>query len=100
MAGAIDLCDFKDKLKQGLARLRAMMVARTFSFSSRARGTPMKHAIALIAILALGPLPAAAQTAKELRTKKGTSVALVNLVNARPGCGSTPAPVAVPLVRE
>jgi len=32
--------------------------------------------------------------------KKGVSVALVNLLNVRPGCTSNPAPVAVPVVRQ
>ena len=60
----------------------------------------MKAALAFFVILALGAPPAAAQTAKELRTKKGVSVPLVNLLNVGPGCTSNPAPVAVPVVRE
>jgi hypothetical protein len=60
----------------------------------------MKATLAFFVILALGAPPAAAQTAKELRTKKGVSVSLVNLLSVRPGCTSNPAPVAVPVVRE
>ena len=44
--------------------------------------------------------PATAQDAKQLRTKKGTSVALVNLLNARPDCSSNAGPIAIPVVRE
>ena len=43
---------------------------------------------------------AAAQTAKELKTKKNTPVALVNLLNARPDCSSNTRPIAVPVIRE
>jgi hypothetical protein len=60
----------------------------------------MKNALALLFILALGASPAAGQTAKQLTTKKGVPVALVNLLNVRPGCTGNPAPVAVPVVRE
>jgi hypothetical protein len=41
-----------------------------------------------------------AQTAKELKTKKNTPVALVNLLNARPDCSSNMNPIAVPVIRE
>ena len=58
----------------------------------------MKNALAFY--LALIASPAAGQTAKELKTKKGVPVALVNLLNVRPGCTGNPAPVAVPAVRE
>jgi hypothetical protein len=60
----------------------------------------MKNALAFLVILALSASPAAGQTAKELTTKKGVSVPLVNLLNVRPGCTSNPAPAAVPVVRE
>jgi hypothetical protein len=60
----------------------------------------MKSALVFLAVLALIASPAAGQTAKELKTKKGVPVALVNLLNVRPGCTSNPAPVAVPVVRE
>jgi hypothetical protein len=54
----------------------------------------------LAAAALLATLPAAAQNAKELKTKKGTSVALVNLLNAKSDCSSNFAPIAVPVVRE
>jgi hypothetical protein len=60
----------------------------------------MRAALAFFIIVALGAPPTAAQTAKELRTKKGVAVSLVNLLSVRPGCTSNPAPVAVPVVRE
>jgi hypothetical protein len=59
-----------------------------------------KNLISLIVAFGLCASPAAAQTAKELKTKKGASVALVNLLNVRPGCTSIPAPVTVPIVHE
>jgi hypothetical protein len=54
----------------------------------------------LLAAAMLVAVPAAAQNAKELKTKKGTSVALVNLLNAKADCSSNVAPIAVPVVRE
>ncbi len=39
-----------------------------------------------------------AQVPKELKTKAGTPVVLVNLLNARPDCGANPGPVAVPVI--
>ncbi len=60
----------------------------------------MQSALAFLVILTLGVAPAAAQTAKELTTKKGVSVALVNLLNVKPGCTGGPAPVAIPVVRD
>jgi hypothetical protein len=59
----------------------------------------MKPFLSFILVLALGAVPTAAQTPKELKTKKGVPVALVDLLNVKPGC-SSPAPVAVPVVRE
>src|SRR6478752_8613465 len=66
----------------------------------RQREITMKSALAFLVILTLGLAPAAAQTAKELSTKKGASVALVNLLNVKPGCTGSPAPVAIPVVRD
>src|ERR1700709_550685 len=60
----------------------------------------MRAALAFFIIVALGAPPTEAQTAKELRTKKGVAVSLVNLLSVRPGCTSNSAPVAVPVVRE
>ena len=39
-----------------------------------------------------------AQTPKELKTKVGVSVVLVNFVNARADCSTNPGPVAVPVI--
>jgi hypothetical protein len=41
-----------------------------------------------------------AQNAKPLKTKKNTSIALVNLLNPKPDCSANVAPIAVPVVRE
>jgi hypothetical protein len=60
----------------------------------------MKNALAFFVILVLGASPAAGQSAKELKTKKGVSVPLLNLLNVRPGCTSNPGPVAVPVIHE
>jgi hypothetical protein len=55
--------------------------------------------IAAIAIVLSGS-NAQAQSPKELKTKSGTPVVLVNFVNARPDCSSSPGPMAIPVVRE
>ena len=60
----------------------------------------MKSLLTVMLVLSLGAVAAAAQSPKELKTKKGTPVALVNLLSTKPGCASNPGPVAVPLVRE
>jgi hypothetical protein len=39
-----------------------------------------------------------AQRPKELKTKVGVPVVLVNFLNARPDCSTNPGPVAVPIV--
>jgi hypothetical protein len=43
---------------------------------------------------------ASAQSPKELKTKSGTSVVVVNLLNPRPDCSANPGPIAVPVIRE
>ncbi|SRR6266568_362696 len=43
---------------------------------------------------------ALAQTPKELKTKPGVSVALVNLVNPRPDCTVNPGPVFLPSLKQ
>jgi hypothetical protein len=60
----------------------------------------MKTLLTVMLFLSLGVVAAAAQSPKELKTKKGMPVALVNLLSTKPGCNSNPGPVAVPLVRE
>jgi len=43
---------------------------------------------------------ASAQSPKELKTKVGTSVVIVNFLSARPDCSASPGPIAVPVIRE
>jgi hypothetical protein len=43
---------------------------------------------------------ASAQSPKELITKSGTSVVVVNFLNPRPDCSANPGPIAVPVIRE
>lgn len=56
----------------------------------------------LIAVttLALFGVPAFAQGPKELKTKSGSSVVVVNFLSARPDCSANPGPIAVPVIRE
>jgi hypothetical protein len=56
--------------------------------------------LSLMVATALAVAPASAENAKTLKTKKGMSVALVNLLNAKPDCSSNAAPISVPIVRE
>jgi hypothetical protein len=50
--------------------------------------------------LALCDVHASAQSPKELKTKIGTSVVVVNFLNALPDCSANPGPIAVPVIRE
>jgi hypothetical protein len=50
--------------------------------------------------LALCATSASAQTPKEIKAKSGSSVVVVNFLNARPDCSSNPGPIAVPVIRE
>jgi hypothetical protein len=56
----------------------------------------------LLPALALAWLaqPALAQTPKELKTRPGVAVAIVNLVNPRADCSVNPGPVALPSLRQ
>jgi hypothetical protein len=56
----------------------------------------------LIAAMALAQFgsSALAQDAKELKTKSGTPVVVVNFMNARPDCSAVPGPIAIPVLRE
>jgi hypothetical protein len=56
----------------------------------------------LLAALLLAWLaqPAQAQAPKELKTRPGVAVAMVNLVNPRPDCSINPGPVALPSLRQ
>ena len=53
-----------------------------------------------LTILVLCSTPASAQSPKELKTRSGTSVVMVNFVNPRPDCSANPGPIAVPVIRE
>jgi hypothetical protein len=56
----------------------------------------------LIAAMALAQFgsSALAQDAKELKTKSGTPIVVMNFMNARPDCSANPGPTAVPVLRE
>ena len=49
-------------------------------------------------ILFISGAPALAQSPKELKTKVGVPVLLVNLLSARPDCSVSPGPTVVPIV--
>ncbi|THD70045.1 MAG: hypothetical protein E7813_09465 [Bradyrhizobium sp.] len=59
-----------------------------------------KSALFAVTGLALCGMHAFAQSPKELKTKSGTSVVVVNFLNARPDCSANPGPIAVPVIRE
>ncbi|MGY4282386.1 hypothetical protein ACVWXO_001606 [Bradyrhizobium sp. LM2.7] len=66
-------------------------------------GAMRRHLISsanFIATLALLNPPAWAQAEKELKTKSGVPVIIVNLVAPRPDCSSNPGTIAVPVIRE
>ena len=56
--------------------------------------------VALVTTCLFAIVPVTGQVAKELKTKKGASIALVNLLNAKPDCSSNMNPIAVPVVRQ
>ena len=63
----------------------------------------MMRPYALVGALLAACLSASAssaQTPKELKTKSGTPVLVVNFLNARPDCSASPGPVAVPTLPE
>lgn len=57
-------------------------------------------ALGVLAAASLSSASSGAQAPKELKTKSGASVVVVNFINARPDCSVSPGPVAVPTVRE
>mgnify|MGYP003381888864 CR=1 FL=1 len=58
-----------------------------------------RKAILIAAIMFVASAaPTWAQTPKELKTKVGAAVVLVNFLNARPDCSTNPGPVVVPVV--
>ena len=58
----------------------------------------LSHAqfVAIICVATFSPT--FAQSPKELKTRPGTPVVLVNLLNARPDCSANPGPVTLPVV--
>ncbi len=61
---------------------------------------PRKTCLAAAAALAISASLAIAQSPKELTVQSGKSVILVNLVNPRPDCSSSPGPVSLPVLSE
>jgi len=59
-----------------------------------------KPVLIAVTTLALCSMHASAQSPKELETKSGTSVVVVNFLNPRPDCSANPGPIAVPVIRE
>ena len=55
--------------------------------------------VAMMAI-ALSGTTASAQAPKELKTKSGAAVVVVNFLNPRADCSANPGPSAIPVVRE
>jgi hypothetical protein len=53
----------------------------------------------LLVAIPFGPI-AHAQSPKELRTRQGTSIAMVNLVNSRKDCSVNPGPIRLPSLRQ
>jgi hypothetical protein len=60
----------------------------------------MRRLLIVSIVMLTGLAPISAQEAKEIKTKKGTAVALVNLLNARQDCTANMNPVALPIVKE
>lgn len=58
----------------------------------------LSHAQFVAIICAANVSATFAQSPKELKTKPGTPVVLVNLLNARPDCSANPGPVTLPVV--
>jgi hypothetical protein len=56
-------------------------------------------AAALLVVLWLSD-PCLAQTAKEIKTKPGVSVIVVQLINPRADCSANPGPAVLPSLRE
>ena len=43
---------------------------------------------------------ASGQSPKELKTKSGVPVVVINFISSRPDCSTTPGPIAGPVIRE
>lgn len=64
-------------------------------------GKPRRAILIALTIFSLCFMPASfAQSPKELQTKSGTPVLLINLLNAKPGCSANPGPFVLPGLRE
>jgi hypothetical protein len=63
-------------------------------------GHSTRAALFAVIAVALSGVAASAQSPKELKTKGGSSVVMVNFLNARPDCSASPGPMAIPVVRE
>jgi len=50
--------------------------------------------MSFVVAASLATFPAVAQNAKPLKTKKNTSIALVNLLNPKPDCSANVVPIA------
>lgn len=61
---------------------------------------PCKVAPLVATTLMLSGWSAWAQNAKELTTKVGTPVIVVNFASPRPDCSANPGPIALPVLRE
>jgi hypothetical protein len=59
-----------------------------------------KAVLMAASVVALCAMSASAQAPKEITAKSGSSVVIVNFLNARPDCSSNPGPIAVPVIRE
>jgi hypothetical protein len=59
-----------------------------------------RFAVVAVTAVTLTGVTVSAQTPKELKTKSGTAVVVVNFVNPRADCSANPGPIAIPIVRE
>jgi hypothetical protein len=59
-----------------------------------------KAVLIAMTTLALFSVAASAQSPKELKTKSGSAVVVVNFVSARPDCSANPGPIALPVIRQ
>jgi len=59
-----------------------------------------KAVVIAVTTLALCSMHASAQSPKELKTKSGTSMVVVNFLDPRPDCSANPGPIAVPVILE
>ncbi|HZC96599.1 MAG TPA: hypothetical protein VE267_10825, partial [Bradyrhizobium sp.] len=85
----------------GKTALEAIRRMAEFGLKAKKKMTCLTGAVRIAATaFALYGSTAWGQSPKELKTKSGTSVVLVNFVNPRADCSASPGPIAVPVVRE